>query len=1064
MSLLFKNKKSVLGHRMEKIKQHYKELYDSIKITHAKTIEKTTSLLAENKKLKAQLKGKMKCVTMNTVKPKVLAPGMYAIDVEPISPRHKNNREVHLEYLKHLKESVEIVRKIVEEARIEKPLDNALELPTFRLNDLRKLFSNVGYRWKPTGRKFALGEQCPLTRLTKSKVVPLQQPEHVSSSEIVITERFSNTSLKLLTRYTRRNKQEKAISKGISITAETQSMDASVIHIVLWYLDSGCSKHMTGNRSRLKNFVKKFIKTARFMNDHFGAIMGYGDYVIGDSVISKIYYVEGLGHNLFSVGQFCDSDLEVAFRKHSCYVRDIDGVDLLKGSRGSNLYTIFVEDMMNSSPICLLSKAPQNKSWLWHCWLNHLIFGTIIDLARKDLVLAVFYESVGITHQKFVPITPQQKSVVERQNHTLVEAAQTMLSLIDTRYDKTPYELVHGKTPDLILLRIFGALCSTNDNEDLRNLKAKADIGIFVGYAPNRKGYRIYNKRNRRIMETIHVQFDELTEHMALVPPVPAVQVPIVSANTPSSTKIDQDSPSTTEDDPFVNVFALEPSFEASSLGDVSSAESNQVIQPHDHLEKWSKDHPMDNVIGNPSRPVSTRKQLATDALWCFYNSILSKVKPKNFKTAMAKACWFEALQEEINKFDRLQNKARLVAKGYRQEEGIDFEESLASVAHIEALRIFITNAASKNIIIYQMDVKTAFLNDELKKEVYISQPKGFVDPDHPTHIYRLKKALCGLKQAPRAWYNTLSRDEFQISDVNDGTNVIFLRITNTPMVDRSKLDEDPLGILAKPTKKHLEAITRVFWYLRGTINMGLWYSKDTAMALTAYAGADHAGCQDTRRSTSGSAQFLGDKLVSWSSKKQKSTAISTTEAEYITMSGCCAQILWMRSQLTDYGFTFNNIPLYYDNKSAIALCCNNVQNSRSKHIDIHHHLIREQVQNGVVELYFVMTDYQLTDIFTKVLPREQFEFLLLRLGMKSMTPETLKPYKMTEENVPAPKRTDEQLVPVNAHLPIGKSNLLMGLQKMQKNPIFYILVDILQNTNFFSAFTASANVPSIYI
>ncbi|GJW89797.1 retrovirus-related pol polyprotein from transposon TNT 1-94 [Tanacetum coccineum] len=247
---------------------------------------------------------------------------------------------------------------------------------------------------------------------------------------------------------------------------------------------------------------------------------------------------------------------------------------------------------------------------------------------------------------------------------------------------------------------------------------------------------------------------------------------------------------------------------------------------------------------------------------------------------------------------DVLKNKARLVSKGYGQEKGIDFEQSFAPVAHIKAIRIFIANAA-----------------------------KGFVDPDHPTHVYRLKKALYGLKQAPRAWYQ------------------------------------------ASPTKKHLEALKRVFRYLRGTINWGLWYPKDTAMALTAYADADHAGCQDTRR-----------------------------KAEYIAMSGCCAQILWMRSQLTDYGFAFNKIPLYCDNRSAIALCCNNVQHSRSKHIDIRHHFIREQVEKGVVELYFVTTDYQLADIFTKALPRERFEFLLPRLGMKSMTPKTLKRLQEGEE------------------------------------------------------------------
>ncbi|GJS27917.1 hypothetical protein Tco_0488537 [Tanacetum coccineum] len=219
-------------------------------------------------------------------------------------------------------------------------------------------------------------------------------------------------------------------------------------------------------------------------------------------------------------------------------------------------------------------------------------------------------------------------------------------------------------------------------------------------------------------------------------------------------------------------------------------------------------------------------------------------------------------------------------------------------------------------------------------------------------------------------------------------------------MVDRLKLDEGPLGCQLTYAIRSMSLPND----LTGQSDLTLYSSLyacvlDTAMALTAYADADHAGCQDTRRSTSGSAQFLGDKLVSWSSKKQKSTAISTTEAEYIAMSGCCAQILWMRSQLTDYGFVFNKIPLYCDNRSAIALCCNNVQHSRSKHIDIRHHFIREQVEKGVVELYFVTTDYQLADIFTKALPRERFEFLLPRLGMKSMSPETLKRLQEGEED-----------------------------------------------------------------
>ncbi|GKA55049.1 retrovirus-related pol polyprotein from transposon TNT 1-94 [Tanacetum coccineum] len=328
---------------------------------------------------------------------------------------------------------------------------------------------------------------------------------------------------------------------------------------------------------------------------------------------------------------------------------------------------------------------------------------------------------------------------------------------------------------------------------------------------------------------------------------------------------------------------------------------------------------------------------------------------------------------------DVLKNKACLVAKGYRQEEGINFEESFASVAKLKAIRIFIANAASKNMTVYQMDVKTAFLNGELKEEVYVSQPEGFIDPAHPNHVYRLKKALYGLKQAPRAWYDTLSR--FLLANgfskgVVDPT--LFIRKTgkhtlhsdpvDTPMVEQSKLDEDLSGIpvdhtryhqmirslmyltanrpdlvftvcmctgyQSKPTKKHLEAVKRVFRYLQETINMGLWYLKDTAMALTAYADAYH---------------------------------------------------------LSDYGFAYNHVPLYCDNKSAIALCCNNVQHSRSKHINTRHHFIKEQVENRVVELYFVRTEYQLADIFTKALPRERFEFILPRLGMKCIKPETLK-------------------------------------------------------------------------
>ncbi|GJZ53423.1 retrovirus-related pol polyprotein from transposon TNT 1-94 [Tanacetum coccineum] len=596
-------------------------------------------------------------------------------------------------------------------------------------------------------------------------------------------------------------------------------------------------------------------------------------------------------------------------------------------------------------------------------------------------VMSEYYEGVGIFHQKSVPRTPQQNGVVERRNRTLVEAARTMLifskapmflwaeavatacytqnrSLIHTRHNKTPYELVHDKKPDLTFLRVFGALCyPTNDSEDLGKFQAKADIGIFVGYAPSRKGYRIYNKRTRRLMETIHVTFDEMHQTMApvrMIPSATAVNAQVVPPGTSLSTIIAQDAPSTSASsstsDMHHPVRHQEPGSTQSSSGNVNSAEPNQVTQPPDHLRRWTKDHPLDNIVGNPSRPVSTRKQLASDALWCCFHTELSKVEPKNFKMAVIEDCWFQAMQDEIHEFDRLElgieygdvlkNKARLVAKGYRQEEGIDFEESFAPVARIEAIRIFIANAATKNMIIYQMDVKTAFLNgtrawyDTLSKFLLANNFfKGAVDP-WPTISSRVPwiqhHNACNIfskEMSSKFQMSMMGQMSFFLGlQVSQSPGGIFINQAkyaletlkkygmdlsdpvDTPMVDRLKLDEDLMGIpvdqtrfrgmvgslmyltasrpdlvfavcmcaryQAKPTKKHFEAIKRVFRYLKGTINMGLWYPKDNAMSLTAYADADHAGCQDSRRSTSGSAQFLGDRLVSWSSKKQRSTEI----------------------------------------------------------------------------------------------------------------------------------------------------------------------------------------------
>nr|GEY62514.1 integrase, catalytic region, zinc finger, CCHC-type, peptidase aspartic, catalytic [Tanacetum cinerariifolium] len=284
-----------------------------------------------------------------------------------------------------------------------------------------------------------------------------------------------------------------------------------VVQIVLWYLDSGCSKHMTGDRSQLVNFVQKFLGTVKFVNDHVAKIMGYGDYQIGNVTISRVYYVEGLSHNLFSVGQFCDSDLEVAFCQHTCFIRNLDRVDLLTVSQGNNLYTLSIQDMMASSPICLLSKASKTKSWLWDRRLSHLNFDTINHLARQGLVRGLqklkfekdhlcsacaMGKSTRKTHKPKYEDTNQEKLYLLHMDlcgpiQAMATACFTQnLSIIHLRHGKTPYELLHNKLPDLSFFHVFGALCySTNDSENLGKLQPKADIGIFIGYALTKKAF-----------------------------------------------------------------------------------------------------------------------------------------------------------------------------------------------------------------------------------------------------------------------------------------------------------------------------------------------------------------------------------------------------------------------------------------------------------------------------------------------------------------------------------------------------------------------------------------------
>nr|GEZ19090.1 retrovirus-related Pol polyprotein from transposon TNT 1-94 [Tanacetum cinerariifolium] len=731
-----------------------------------------------------------------------------------------------------------------------------------------------------------------------------------------------------------------------------ENVNPNLVDIVLFIVDSGCSKQ-TGNLKLVINFMEKFLGTVKFRNDQIAPIIGYGDLVQGAVTIKRVYYDEGLNHNLFSIGQFYDADLEVSFRKSTCYIRYLKGNDLLTGSRGIDLYSITLQDKNCPNPICLLAKATSSQAWLWHHRLSHLNFDTINSLSKNDI-------AVGLPKLKFI------------KDHLCSSC-----------------ELGKAKR---------------KDGENLDKMNEKGDACIFVGYSTQSRAYRVFNKRTRVIVDSIHVNFDELPQMAS--DHVVSKSSAVSSADAPNQCQ-QHTTPLNTHTTPA-------PTCQVPTQAPIvaSNENMNQAKMVEEYVQVENDE--FINIFYTPEE----LHQFDRLEVWELIDRLLCK------NVINMKWLWKNKRDEENTV---IRNKSRLVAKGYPQKEGVDFEESFALVARLEAVRLFIAYATHKSFTFYQMDVKTSFLYGPLKEEVYVNQPDGFVDPYHPNKVYRLKKALYGLKQAPRAWYDELSNFlvskgfskgyidptfiitkhkgdillvqiyvddiifgstnpnlskrfeklmhiKFEMSMMGELKFFLGIQIHQSPrgiFVNQVKYAQEilikhgitscnsvgtPMDIMhAKPTEKHLTAVKRIFQYLKDTIHMGLWYPKETNFELTAFSDSDHAGCLDSRKSTSGGIQFLsGEKLVSWSSKKQDCTSMSSAKAEYVSLSAYCTQVLWMRTQLTDYGFHFDKIPMYCDSKAAIAISCNPVQHS---------------------------TEYQLADLFTKALPEERFKYLVRRLG-----------------------------------------------------------------------------------
>ncbi|KAL8087683.1 hypothetical protein AgCh_037723 [Apium graveolens] len=734
---------------------------------------------------------------------------------------------------------------------------------------------------------------------------------------------------------------------------------------------------MTGDKSKFLSLVAKEGGLVTLGDSNTVRIIGKGTIGNDRFAISNVRLVDGLKYNLISVSQLTDAGHKVKFDKDVCYIGTKTNEFALVAKRKGNIFVLDFDEQQEE--ICLATV--QDQQYLWHRRLGHVHMDLLRKISSHDLVR-------GITHEFSAPRTPQQNGVVERKDRTLQETARTLLH--------------------------------ENTQNNRGKFDAKSTEGIFLGYSTSSKAYRVYNSVKNKVEESINITFNESSRNISQIDedtadlsshsqmrqshseksqshtdksnsqdsPGPSQSSDNSSGSTQAS---DESSGSPKTPDSVSNVNSVTP-LDKSSQAEMRQSllnettpiyfqadNSNEEEMSNIQLPKSSrtvKNHPPDNLLTDLDQGISTRSRLHNLCAFCAF---VVEFEPKNAQEAVADEHWSVAMQEELNQFERcevwelvpppqdakiigtrwvfknkkdedgniIRNKARLVAQGYNQQEGIDYDETYAPVARLEAIRILMAFAAHKKFKLYQMDVKSAFLNGYLKEEVYVKQPPGFIHEKYPNYVYKLKKSVYGLRQSPRCWYGRLS--QFL---VNNG----FIRVFGSSNESLCKWFSDCM---------HKE------------------FDMSLMGELQYFLDADYAGSQVDRKSTSGACEFLGDCLVAWHSKKQTSVALSTAEGEYIAAGSCCAQILWMQQTLQDFGMYYSNISIYCDNTSTINISKNPVMHSRTKHIDVRHHFLRDNVSKGNIELIYISTEKQRADIFTKPLAEDRFCKMRRELGSK---------------------------------------------------------------------------------
>nr|GEX26085.1 hypothetical protein [Tanacetum cinerariifolium] len=655
--------------------------------------------------------------------------------------------------------------------------------------------------------------------------------------------------------------------------------------------------------STLLGWLSRFVcGTVRFKNDHAAAILGFDDLQWGNILITRVYFVKGLDYNLFSVGQFCDSDLEVAFRRDACFVKNLEGVDLLKGDRSTNLYTINLHLFLWAEAI---ATACFTQNWsIIHCRFYkkpyELINGRKPDIsfllvfcalcypkndrkdigklgAKGDIGFFIGYSADSCAYKIYnqrtkkimetMNVSFDELSVMAFEQHSSKPGLQSMTSgHISSGLDLTyaPSTITTQQPSEGELDLLFEAMC--ND---------------YFGGQPSATGRSVSPVQEPQVHRT-----STASTTIADNVPIPTNSSSLVT-NIPSySQDVDELNLNAMVDgNTFVNPFANSSTSaaETSSSQNVDPSNMHTFYQSYPHEFQWTKDHPLEQVIREPSRPVLTRNQLRSNGDICMYALTVSTIEPKNVKEAMTDPAWIDSMQEDLLQFKRLdnkhdeeqtviRNKSRLVVRGYCQEEGIDFEESFSPIARMEAIEIFLAYAAHKSFTVFQMDVKTAFLHGSLKEDVYVCQPEGFIDDDHPSHVYKLKKALYGLKKVPRAWYDELSTFLLQNHFIKGTINptLCIRRFHDDILVVQVYVDDIIFGSsYPRYTQLFSDLIKSCFkMSMIGemTFFLGLQVNQSPCVIII---NQSKYVLEILNKYGMESCDHTGEKLVSWSSKKQ---------------------------------------------------------------------------------------------------------------------------------------------------------------------------------------------------